>query len=243
MKSVKQASNESLINKQAFNCQACQDIGWVYKDLPWGKPGFGKAYRCICKVEEDKKREAEIYVRMCGLPTETKHMTLAGFKMKNGLQSVKRDAELVANEEGNLKWLTILADNDLGKTHLGIAICRRWLDRGRPAKYAYVPLLLDELRKGFELEGEASYSARFEFYCNVPLLMLDDLGVESTSPWVNEKLDTILDYRLMNGLYLVVTTNLPLDEIPRRLSSRLTRGRFSKVNVVSANPYKATKAW
>ena len=41
----------------------------------------------------------------------------------------------------------------------------------------------------------------------MPLLVLDDLGVEKSSDWVQEKLDTIVDYRYFRGLPLVVTTN------------------------------------
>lgn len=122
------------------------------------------------------------------------------------------------------KWLTIMGGVNRGKTHLAVAICRRWLQRGKLARYAYVPLLLDELRRGFGATGENSYEARWDMFLRVPLLVLDDLGAENPTPWVQERLDTLLDARLMAGLSLVVTTNLNLDEIPERIRSRLQRG-------------------
>ncbi len=109
--------------------------------------------------------------------------------------------------------------------------------RGIPARYAYVPLLLDELRRGFRADGDQSYERRFDFYLNVPLLMLDDLGVENSTRWVQEKLDTIVDHRLMNGLSLLVTTNLTMDELNFRISSRLQR-RNGRVVVIDAAEFE-----
>ena len=76
---------------------------------------------------------------------------------------------------------------------------------------------------------------------NVPLLVLDDLGVEYRTDWVQEKLDTIIDYRLMQGLPLVVTTNKPLDELPFRIASRLKRASNSKVMVIDSSEFRSVK--
>ena len=82
---------------------------------------------------------------------------------------------------------------------------------------------MGELRSGFN-DKENDYDRRFEMFLNVPLLVLDDLGTENPTPFVQEKLDTIIDYRLMHDLSLVVTTNLSLSQLPERIASRLRRG-------------------
>jgi DNA replication protein DnaC len=64
---------------------------------------------------------------------------------------------------------------------------------------------------------------------------LDDLGAENPTNWVNEKLDTIIDYREKNGLALVVTTNLPMEDLPFRIRSRLVRN--GKVVYIAAEKY------
>lgn len=125
---------------------------------------------------------------------------------------------------GDLSWLTIMGGGNRGKTHLAVAVCRSWLQQGKLARYAYVPLLLDELRRGFGATGAEGYEARWDMFLHVPLLVLDDLGVENPTPWVQERLDTLIDARLMAGLALMVTTNLNMDEIPERIRSRLERG-------------------
>ena len=90
-----------------------------------------------------------------------------------GLKGVYEAA--LAMAAGELKWLTLVGPVDTGKTHLAIAICRRWLSDGKVARYVYVPLLLDELRGGYE-DKERSYDERLRHFMDVPLLVMDDLG-------------------------------------------------------------------
>ena len=172
-------------------------------------------------------------MKSCELPVGTGHMTFEGFKMHPGLREAYDACFAFAEGEADFSFLTLWSDTGRGKTHLGIAVVRRWLARQIPARYAYVPLLLEELRRGFRVEGDMSYERRFDFYLNVPLLMLDDLGVESSTRWVQEKLDTIIDHRLMNNLSTLVTTNLTMDDLNFRIASRLQR-RNSKVIVIDA---------
>jgi len=144
---------------------------------------------------------------------------------------------------GGLNWLTLLGSVDLGKTHLAAAICRGWLDQGKPTKYAYVPLLLDELRAGIGKDADSleGYEYRFKMFCTIPLLWLDDLGTENNTPWAQERLDTIIDYRHIHNLALVVTSNLHINQLPVRIASRLQRHPNSKVIGIDAEEYRLTQ--
>ena len=83
--------------------------------------------------------------------------------------------------------------------------------RARPAGYA-----------AFRLQDpEATFEERFEEIRKRPLLVLDDFGTQNATPWAQEKLFQIFNYRYINHLPLVVTTNLALDEIEGRIRSRL----------------------
>uniref|UniRef100_A0A6M3KJR6 Putative IstB domain protein ATP-binding protein n=2 Tax=viral metagenome TaxID=1070528 RepID=A0A6M3KJR6_9ZZZZ len=177
-------------------------------------------------------------MKRCQLPERSHEWTFDTFSPGEDKDLKKAlDAALqLANEDGKVKWLTMLGDWDRGKTHLLVAICRQWLARGRPARYAYVPLLLKELRRSFDVEGE--YDRLFDFFCKVPLLALDDLGVEKRTPWVMEELDTIVDYRCANALPLVVTSNLTMDELPIRIASRLQRESWCRVIEINAPEHR-----
>ncbi len=169
-----------------------------------------------------EKKRMDALFSLCELPPKMAQMSFETFDVLPGLEEAYR-ACLSFIEGGEHNWLTLLSGTDRGKTHLGIAVVRAWMAKGMLARYAYVPLLFEELRRGFRAEGDYSYEQRFDFYLNVPLLMLDDLGTENRTPWVQEKLDTIVDYRLMKNLALLVTANCPMDELPFRVRSRLQR--------------------
>jgi DNA replication protein DnaC len=168
-------------------------------------------------------------------------MTFKTFKQRPGVETAYQSAVVVAKSPGELFWLALVGDNGNGKTHLAVSIIHEWLKAGIPAKYVLVSLLLDELRVGFrhEKDGdyENSYTQRFAYYCNVQLLLLDDYGMESSTPWVQEKLDTIVDYRLMHNLSLLVTSNRTLDQMPARIRSRIMRHPKGKIVCITAGDY------
>jgi len=234
--SGKALSDEAGGDEQ-FTCSICRDAHYVHPLKEDGKCDYSAVVPCVCVQEQMKKERAQRLLRYCELPAGTAHMTFENFKVSPELQEGYDSALGVAEEK--ITWLTLLSGVNRGKTHLLIAICRRWLQGGKPARYAYVPLLFEELRRGFREEGDRSYEARFDRFLNVPLLVLDDLGAEHRTPWVQEKLDTIIDHRLMQGLPLVVGSNTRLDELQFRIASRLKRA--GRVVVIDAPEFRKTR--
>ncbi len=181
---------------------------------------------------------------LCRLPVDTEHMTFETFETKGNSSLIEalNFARALAEGTEGIRWLTLIGKVDRGKTHLAVAICRRCLERGVAARYTFVPLLLKELRDGFELEGENSYRLMMNFICNVGLLVLDDLGVEKDSPWAQEQIQTIVHYRGINGLPLVVTSNKPLEEMPinpkHRIASRLQRESWCRVVALDVGEHR-----
>ena len=118
-------------------------------------------------------------------------------------------------------WLVLTGASGAGKTHLAAAVANHCLGRSMPTFFALVPDLLDHLRAAFSPESEISYDALFEQVKDIPLLVLDDLGARSTTPWAQEKLFQVINHRYVNNLATVITTNLPLDQMDARWESRL----------------------
>lgn len=222
-------------------CPICKGAGFVHPLKMDGKPDYSRVIPCSCAVENLREQKAQHYLKYCQLPADTEHMTFERFQIDEASREAY-NAALSLAEEGGLKWLTLLGHVDRGKTHLAIAICRRWLERGKAARYAYVPLLLNELRRGFDLEGEEAYQYRFDLFCQIPLLLLDDIGVQKPSVWAMEQLHTIIDYRYINALPLVVTLNRQIDQIAgdddHRIASRLQRFTDGKVIAIKGTEYR-----
>ena len=58
-------------------------------------------------------------------------------------------------------------------------------------------------------------------YQQVDFLILDDMGTEKITDWVNEKLYQIINYRYENFKSTVLTTNLSGDQLADRLGERI----------------------
>jgi DNA replication protein DnaC len=227
--------------EQINHCQICFGAGWVHPVVN-GKTDYSKVVNCKCIEAQMLERTRKAYMDRCELPKATEDRTFETFKVYPAVKEAHDLALQLAEESSDVKWLILTSDVDTGKTHLAISICRRWLSRGKPAKYGLVPLLMEELRKGFDnKDPENNYPRRFEFLLTVPLLVLDDLGTENRTPWVQEKLEEIVDYRYINALPLVVTTNLPMSKLPMRIASRFLRANFSRVVEIKAGEYRFQK--
>ena len=144
-----------------------------------------------------------------------------------------RSAILAAKDfaDGPGGWLVILGANGCGKTHLAAAIANKVLANGGKVFFAVVPDLLDHLRTSFAPGNEASYDETFDEVRGADLLILDDLGAQKSSPWAEEKLYQIVNYRTLMQLPTVVTT----DVMPESMRSAYPRIAARVLDPLSGN--------
>jgi DNA replication protein DnaC len=135
-------------------------------------------------------------------------------------------------------WLVLQGPNGCGKTHLAAAIANYRLKRGEPVFFAVVPDFLDHLRSTFHPDSKVSYDELFETVKNAPLLVLDDFGEQASTPWAQEKLYQVINYRYNARLPTVITTCLSLEEIETRISSRMIDPKVSTVFGIIAPDFR-----
>ena len=102
-------------------------------------------------------------------------------------------------------WLTFVGPSGSGKTYLAAAIGNRRIELRDPALFITVADLLDYLRGGFGDDSEVEFIDLFEQVRNAPLLVLDDLPVQTATPWTQEKLFQLLAWRHSARLPTVIT--------------------------------------
>ena len=203
-------------------------MGFIVLDVPVGHPDFGKAVPCHCQTEAVIERRARRLYRLSNLEglqnltfdnfiPEPSHLPPEqAYSLRQAYQ-ICRDFAL--NPDG---WLMLMGSYGCGKTHLAAAIANSCLATGYRVLFQLVPDLLDHLRATFAPNSETTYDELFEQVRETPLLILDDLGAQSASPWAQEKLFQLLNHRYIARLPTVITTNQRLDSIEPRLRSRLS---------------------
>jgi DNA replication protein DnaC len=139
-----------------------------------------------------------------------------------------------ANPEG---WLVFTGAYGVGKTHVAAAIANERVIKGHPALFVVVPDLLDYLRAAFNPHSNISLDRRFEEVRRAPLLVLDDLGTESATPWAKEKLFQLINYRYVARLPTVVTTVLALRELDQKIAIRFSDVSRCAIYELKVPPY------
>jgi DNA replication protein DnaC len=135
-------------------------------------------------------------------------------------------------------WLVFRGPPGTGKSHLAAAIANQRIASNELPTFIGVPDLLDHLRSTFAPDSAVTYDELFETVRTAPLLVLDDLGTQSATAWAQEKLYQLLNYRYNSRLPTVVTTNLSLEALEPRLSSRLRDKALSIVCEISAPDFR-----
>jgi len=124
-----------------------------------------------------------------------------------------------------------------GKTHLAAAIANYRAGAQVPPLFVVIPDLMDHLRATFSPTSTTSLDKRFEEVRTAPLLILDDLGTQSSTPWVKEKLYQLFNFRYNAELATVITTASSLEEMDPRLRSRMLDKRLCNIYAITAPTY------
>lgn len=146
---------------------------------------------------------------------------------RNRFRQSMKAAQLFS--EDSQGWIVFQGVSGTGKTHLAAAIANRCMERDLPVLFVAAPDLLDHLRSSFDPNNEVVYNDLFEQVKGIPMLVLDDLGAQSSTPWAEEKLFQLINHRYVTQLSTVITTNMPTDQMESRLQSRLTDPRLVQV--------------
>ena len=124
--------------------------------------------------------------------------------------AVKAAQSFAQSPEG---WLFFTGAHGCGKTHLAMAASGETIKRGKATILAFVPALLDHLRAAFSPESKLTYDEMFEQIKTAPLLVLDDLAAESSTPWAEDKLYQLIVYRHNLRIPTIITSALDSNEI------------------------------
>jgi DNA replication protein DnaC len=220
------------------NCLICKGAGFIHPRLESGKPDFSRVIPCRCvQVNFEKEQENRLLkysnlgtLANCSFDTVIQSGTSGDISKKELFKKAFEAAKLYSVDPKG--WFVMVGPSGSGKTYLAAAIANERIKHGQPAFFQTVPEFLDHLRSAFAPGSEMPYDELFNKVCNTPLLILDDLGVQNSTPWAKEKLDQLLNHRYIHERPTVITMSTSPFELEERIRTRLSNPRLSRIFMI-----------
>lgn len=163
--------------------------------------------KVIAEKEAEQRRIAERarILKKSGLPARYHEATFERAEINDD----NRDAFTIAmafakNPSGGL---ILSGPVGTGKTYLAACVVNAYLDRLKRVTFGNVLNHLGRLKRSYSEEAQEEEWRILDELAKVPLLVIDDLGKEKVSEWVEQTLYQVVDSRYREEKPLIVTTN------------------------------------
>jgi DNA replication protein DnaC len=197
-------------------CAICNDTGWK----PIEVDGVARVVRCDCWRQQANERA----IAAARIQKRYSHCELTNFEQHyDSLRDAYRKAVRFVEQFPVVdKGLLLIGAHGVGKTHLAVAILKAVVrTKGARAYFYETGELLKLLRDTYASDTNEMDVLRPVLEAD--LLVLDDLGVEKTSEWVQEMIGHVVNIRYSERRPTVFTTNLVDSDDPLHPKSFLYR--------------------
>ena len=192
---------EDLAGAATEACPLCGGRGWRVQ----ADGGAGTATPCDCR---SALLRAQLHATS-GIPASYRGCTFEGFKTdhyspaaKSQLERALAESRLYVNNFQNsdgsfaTSGLIFVGPTGSGKTHLASALTRELVDRyRRRARFVEFTQLVYQIQSTFGAAASRSMSEVLDPVIEAELLVIDELGAQKPTPWVQNLLYLIINSR------------------------------------------------
>jgi DNA replication protein DnaC len=185
------------------SCEICDDTTWKTITVD----GVARVTRCDCV----HSRAVEKHLKDARIPPRYQRCSLDNFityeneKLLSALRIARRFIEEFPHAQ---KGLMLIGPPGIGKTHIAVAVLREAIKRtGLRGVYHDTRALLREIRSTYDPTLTAVESDVLRPVMKADLLVLDDLGAERMTDWVEETMSSIVNTRYNERRLTIFTSN------------------------------------
>src|SRR5256885_9938157 len=199
-------------------CPLCDDTGWKPAE-----DNSGRVVRCDCWRENLGRR----HLSDANIPKRYQHCTLGNFTAYNeSLDRAVAQAKRVADAfPAAPQGLFLEGQPGVGKTHLAVAVLKQAIQTtGARGVFYDTRDLLRVIRSTYDPSTRTTELDILRPVMTAELLVLDDLGAEKTSEWVDETMNLIVNTRYNERRLTIFSSNyldIPDDTDPNSLLFRI----------------------
>jgi len=187
-----------------MTCPVCDGTGWKARE----RDGVRRVERCDCWREQVTAR----LFADARIPRRYQHCDFANFRDYNeSLKRAKaRAIKLAEAFPAADRGLFLEGSPGVGKTHLAVAVLRHVVGATSARALFYDTRdLLRVIRSTYDPVVRTTEVEVLRPVMQADLLVLDDLGAEKTTEWVEETLNLIVNTRYSERRITVFTSNYP----------------------------------
>src|SRR5258708_5961003 len=202
-----------------MRCPLCDDTGW----RPIESDGVRRVVRCECW----RQQVGQHHLADANIPKRYLHCALDGVRVYNDslVEAVAAARRFIDAYPVVDRGLLLLGHAGVGKTHIAVGVLRAVIDKTRVAGLFFdTRELLKTIRSTYNSVSRTSESSVLRPVMETPFLVLDDLGAERPTDWVEETMNMIVNSRYNERRTTVFTSNyadIPDIEDPNSLLCRI----------------------
>jgi DNA replication protein DnaC len=191
-------------------CPLCDETGW--KPVEERSPATGQIVRRVVRCDCWKQQVGTTRLADANIPKRYQHCTLANFVAYNeSLEKAVDQAGRVAEAfPAVTRGLLLEGQPGVGKTHLAVAVLKQAIEKtGARGLFYDTRELLRVIRSTYDPSIRTTELEVLRPVMYADLLVLDDLGAEKTSEWVDETMNLIVNTRYNERRLTIFTSNYP----------------------------------